>query len=273
MLASGARLHAQEADAATRAQWRKVFDTVASGYQLAREPDHTPLKLIDRPAYIWARSGPHLGTYGAVYVWTQRGAAEAVACFWRNPGADGQASVVHELHSLSPVVLTSSGKDSDSWKPKTGLKRQLLSDAPAPAMTASSRMLQMRSLCRDFSAHSVGAQGDRTELRLLPQPLYRYESDKGGFIDGALFAFVCSIGTDPEVFLLLEASDVDGKPKWQFAPARFSHMDLHVSFKDREVWTALRDRENTLSHNVDHTYWVFGQPFDQIKPRESDSEE
>jgi hypothetical protein len=258
-------LRADEADAALRAQWRQVFDRVAADYQLASDSNKRSLTLVDRPTYTWARSGPHGGTYGAVYVWTERGTAQAVACFWRNPGTDGRASVVHELHSLSPVVLTSMGKDSDSWKPTAGLKRHLLIDAPQPSASASARMQQMRALSRDFSARSVSVRDERTELRLLPQPLYRYESTNPEIIDGALFAFVCSIGTDPEAFLLLEAIDTSDGPRWHYSLARFSHMNLFVDFKDKEVWQAIRDQDNTLSHNADHTYWVFHQPFDRLQ--------
>src|SRR5205823_3933070 len=140
---------ADEIDAETRAQWRHVFDGVAADYQLARASENRDLALVGQPTYTWARSGPHGGTYGAVYVWTDRGNADAVACFWRNPGTDGTLSIVHELHSLSPVVLSSSGKDSDSWKPKAGVKRHPLADAPVPAASATARMQQMRTLCRD----------------------------------------------------------------------------------------------------------------------------
>src|SRR4051812_11468025 len=172
-----------EIDAETRARWRHVFDGVAADYNLARASENRNLTLIDRPTYTWARSGPHGGTYGAVYVWTDRGNADAVACFWRNPGTDGRVSIVHELHSLSPVVLRSTGKDSDSWKPKAGLKRHLLADAPVPTASSTARMQQMRTLSRDFSARSVSARDERTELRLLPQPLYRYESTNPDVLD------------------------------------------------------------------------------------------
>jgi hypothetical protein len=251
---------ADETDAAMRAQWRQVFDGVAADYQLAREPEHRPLALVQQPTYTWARSGPHGGSYGSVYVWTDRGNAEAVACFWRYPGTGGTLSVVHELHSLSPVVLNSTGKESDSWKPKAGLKRHPLADAPLPAASTTGRMQQMRALCRDFSARSVSSGGERTELRLLPQPLYRYESTHPGLVDGALFAFVCSIGTDPELFLVLEALDDPDGARWHYALARFSHMNLFVNYKDKEVWQAIRDQDNTMAHNADHTYWVFHRP-------------
>lgn len=253
---------AADGEEAARAEWRQIFDGVAADYRLSRGPQSESLTLLDTATYTWARSGPHGGTYGSVYVWTNRGNAEAVACFWRNPGTDGRVSVVHELHSLSPVVLNSVGKDSDSWKPKAGVKRHALADAPAPASSASGRLQQMRALCRDFAAHSMSVRGERTELRLLPQPLYRFQSTDPEVLDGGLFAFVCSIGTDPEVFLQLEARKLDDGPRWHYTLARFSHMDLHVQYKNKEIWQALRDPENTMAHNADHTYWVFHQPFD-----------
>jgi hypothetical protein len=227
-----------------KAQWRQLFDGVAADYRLVGDADRQPLKLVDRATYTGARSGEHGGTYGSVYVWTNQGNAEAVACFWRYVGGDGTRSIVHELHSLSPVVLKSEGKGSDAWKPKTGVKRHLIEDAPAPATTEAARLRQMRTFCRDFSARSVSSEGDRTELRLLPQPVYRFQSNNPDVVDGALFAFVCSVGTDPEAFLQLEAIATTEGPRWNYSLARFSHMDLFVNYKDTEVWRALRDQDN-----------------------------
>lgn len=250
-----------EPSAAFRASWRTVFDGVAAEYKLQREDDKEPLQLVDRATYTWARSGPHKGTYGSVYVLTKQGNVESVACFWRNPGAAGRVSIVHELHSLSPVVLNTQWNQSDSWKPKEGVKRQRVPDAPVPAAMAAGRKQQMRMLSRDFAAHSVGSAGDRTELRLLPQPLYQYHSANPDVLDGGLFAFVCSVGTDPEIFLQLEALNTANGPQWHYTLARFSHMDLFVSYKDKELWQAIRDAENPISRNANHTYWVFHQPF------------
>jgi hypothetical protein len=244
-------------------RWRQAFDRVAANYELVRGDADQRLALLDRPTYLWARSGPEGGTYGAVYVWTDRGNAEAVACFWRYIRPDGKASLVHELHSLSPLPLRSEGAGTDSWKPKAGMKRHLLADAPIPAATPAGRMQQMRALCRDFAAHSVGANGDRTELRLLPQPLYRSRSTNPDVLDGALFAFVCSVGTDPEVFLQLETVNTADGPRWHYTAARFSHMDLFVEYRGAAVWRAVRDRDNPIAHNADHTYWVFHQAVDE----------
>jgi hypothetical protein len=111
----------------------------------------------------------------------------------------------------------------------------------------------------------VRSRGERTELRLLPQPLYRSQSTNADIVDGGLFVFVCSVGTDPEVFLQLEAINTAEGPRWHYTASRFSHMNLFVNYKDREVWQALRDPENTISHNADHTYWMFHRPFDRMK--------
>ena len=51
-------------------------------------------------------------------------------------------------------------------------------------------------------------------LRLLTQPIYKYETADSG---GALFAFV--EGTDPEVFLMIEARTVDAGSVWHYALA------------------------------------------------------
>ena len=59
-------------------------------------------------------------------------------------------------------------------------------------------------IAREFSATTRDAQENRWELRLLSQPIYRYESTDPDVLDGALFAIVTSAGTDPEAILLIE---------------------------------------------------------------------
>jgi hypothetical protein len=71
----------------------------------------------------------------------------------------------------------------------------------------------------------------------LTQPLYRFEDEKAGVLDGALFAFVVS--NDPELFLLLEAVS-DGKggaAAWRFSLARMSSLPETVRLDDKEVWS------------------------------------
>jgi hypothetical protein len=94
----------------------------------------------------------------------------------------------------------------------------------------------MRDLAREFKA-SFNLPSNKTELRQLTQPLYRYESKRPELLDGALFAFVQS--TDPEVLLLLEASRAsETEPAtWRYALARMSMVNLRAERQGQEIWS------------------------------------
>ena len=68
----------------------------------------------------------------------------------------------------------------------------------------------MRDLAKEFTARQTDRKDIDRDLRLLAQPIYRYEKTEGDLIDGGLFAFV--LGTDPEAFLMIEARRIDGTP-------------------------------------------------------------
>jgi hypothetical protein len=261
---------ATNSEAPTAARWRPILRQVAEDYELVRETDNTVLQLQDRPVYTWARPGEDGGTYGNIFVWTNRGNVESVACFWRAPAGGGKYLLFHELHSLSPSIVKSNRSSPHQWVAKAGVERTLIPDAPAPASNSAGRLQQMREICRGFAAHSISAENERIELRLLPQPLYRYASADPDLLDGALFTFVCTVGTDPEIFLQLEARATESGHRWHWALSRFSHQNLYVTYKSKEIWKAIRDRENPISHNADNTYRLFSEPFDPgLKNREA----
>ena len=126
-------------------------------------------------------------------------------------------------------------------RPKApGIELAPIPGAPAPGRAAPQRLSQMRMLTHDFSASTKDPRGERWKLRLLPQPLYRYDSTDPEVLDGALFAFVTSAGTDPEALLLIEArqrTHADGLV-WHYAIARFTDQQLWVRHKGKEVFTA-----------------------------------
>jgi hypothetical protein len=99
------------------------------------------------------------------------------------------------------------------------------------------RLTQLRTLARRFSADCYHPRsGEPTELRLLTQPLYRYEDDKAGILDGAMFAFVVS--NDPELLLVLEAVKAGGGPAgWRYSLARMSSLKETVKLDGKETWT------------------------------------
>ena len=217
------------------------------------------LELRREPIYNWTnvlRSG---GQSGAVFVWLYRGRPEAVGSIFSYPGKknSGQRTILHELHTLSPQVLQPVRDATNRWQPKAGIILKPIPGAPDPADSPRLRLVQMRELARDFSAHSVDYDEKTWELRMLPQPLYRYDSTDPAVIDGALFTFVTSAGTDPEVIVLLDSRQTDSGPKWLYAVCRFSDHNLQVKLKGTEIWTSIRGGDNTWDNDPNHTYRLF----------------
>jgi hypothetical protein len=117
----------------------------------------------------------------------------------------------------------------------------------------------MRALARDFTARTQDSEGRHWDLRLLPQPLYRYESTDPDVLDGADFAFVTSAGTDPEAILVLEARKPkgDNAPAWHFGIARFTDLNLWVSHQGKNVFTATVIPLNGIDQDGNDRYRVF----------------
>ncbi|HET6883958.1 MAG TPA: hypothetical protein VFI31_27645 [Pirellulales bacterium] len=124
------------------------------------------------------------------------------------------------------------------------------SRAGAPAVVGRKNLGE--SMITRKSANSVsGDVGHRFTATRAPIPKSR---------DGALFAFVCQVGTDPEVFLVLEARKTDEGPRWHSALARFSHLDTFAEYDGKNVWKSVRGLDDTNWHNADSTYFLFAEP-------------
>ena len=245
-LAPGLILAARGQDAKPAAEegldhWKKA----AASYAIspAMGPDRPPLTLRKEPVLRW--SNPvRKALDGAVFVWTDRGRPEVVASFY-NYGGEGDVKEDHEFMSMSRSPLVALHGGAIPWSPTTGgATVKPIPGAPSPAATAPERLRQMRSLAHDFRAFFDNPP-DRSEIRLLTQPIYRYEVPEGraDVVDGGLFAFVHT--TDPEVLLLVEAREPDGggPPRWHYSVARMSLVNMRVVHKDTEVWYAKWDSD------------------------------
>ena len=97
----------------------------------------------------------------------------------------------------------------------------------------------MRDIARRFTAAYYDSQTDApTELRLLTTPLYRFDAEVSGVIDGALFAF--AVANDPELFLLVKAvrpATADAPPYWTYSLARMCSLRQTVRLDDKQVWS------------------------------------
>jgi hypothetical protein len=96
----------------------------------------------------------------------------------------------------------------------------------------------MRQLAEQFSVQITDWSNETYRLRLLPKPLFRYESTDPEVLDGALFAFTYT--TDPEVLVMVEARKTDNGFRWMYGLARMNIGELRVSYRDKEIWKADR---------------------------------
>jgi len=217
-----------------------LHEADASQFSIYRDATRTEkLTLRREPVYRWTNPTRNSGQEGDVFLWTYKGRPSAVGCIFTHPEG-GLRAVNHEFHSLSESVLAIDRQSANTWAPTVpGLQARAVPDAPTPAASAPARLRQMNAIAREFTGHSRDDGGKRWEFRLLTKPLYRDESTDPAVLDGAVFAFVTSAGTDPEAFLLLEARDRDGRgPRWEYGVSRFSDVELWLEHKNAQVWTA-----------------------------------
>lgn len=199
---------------------------------LSKADGRTKLTLQTEPLIRW--NNPVSGVKdGTVFIWTAaNGRPEAAMQVFllRND------VWLHECQSLSLNTFAALRDRRPVWTPgKRGLTLQPVRDAPAVGKTAVRRLVQMRTMVRDFSASDEFEGKSRWELRLMPNPLYRYGKADTEILDGALFAF--AHGTDPEVFVLLEARRQGGDYVWQFGLAPMTAYAVDVSFKRKPIWS------------------------------------
>jgi hypothetical protein len=206
---------------------RMVADLAQFEFSLAIEPPEA-LKLSGEPVLRWSNPIRNVDD-AAVFVWLSKERPEVVATVMSY--RDGQKNLrrAYEFLSLSQDKLTGVQGGRRVWQPeKLAFVWREVPGAPAAAETAAQRRRQMRDLAAKFQV-AVEADKNRYELRLLAQPLYRYENAKADILDGALYAFV--EGTDPELILALETPRV-GKP-WKFATGRLTRWGIEVRYQDK----------------------------------------
>jgi hypothetical protein len=197
---------------------------------------------------------------GAVFLWLRDGRPAALGGVFSHPAPTWEGrKILHEFLALDPdKLLVSRPKGAlNEWKPQAGLERKELSDAAAPAATRGERLVQMRRLAKEFTGYVTVREDKRSDLRLLPTPLYRYPEAKTGVVDGALFALVVE-GTDPEIVLVLEAREKDGETRWEYACGRFGVISMHLERGGKEVWSSvLNGKTDVWAHDRLHLYRIY----------------
>jgi hypothetical protein len=229
----------QPGDAAK--EFQAYAKTCAEAYEIRLKPpggEERELTLTAEPVLRWTNPLAGRQAHGEVFVWTDDGRPTAVLSLYQWTLPDKSVHEHHEFSSLATGPLVTTGPKSRDWSPaEAGVKFAPLPDAPAPADSPRQRLRQMRDLAARFTAQKTTREDqENRDLRLLTQPVERYESKRNDVVDGALFALVEH--TDPEIFLVLEARTEDGKTQWQYACVRMTSLRLAVSLDGREVWLA-----------------------------------
>lgn len=211
---------------------------------------------IDKYQYIMADRPDEKPTYKAIQRWTNVSRdpfGEGVLVVWFDRGLPLCTTHIypwldalhHECISVSRdrfVVAEATGLER--WRPKSSGAEFVKIAGEIPAERPVERTRQMKGLAARFAATLLGwnpDNSDREELRMLDKPLHRYTDLRPdrphGVIDGAIFGFVQ--GTDPEVLLLLEATEnAKGERAWQYAAVRATSGELQAKFDGKVVWHA-----------------------------------
>lgn len=219
-------------------RWMAVYHEAAKSVAMqVLDKPNGQLTLVDTPLLKYANPVRDVQQHGAIYVWTAEGRPAVIASFWSavERQQPGLRRLNFEWHSLSESPLTADRSAERFWEAaEPGVEWRTLDESRPPAGSPALRLRQMRQIASSFSAGIEREQ--ESELRLMPQPLYRYPEQTPGATDGALFAFV--MGTDPEVFLLIESRrDSAGMETWYAACARFTNYGLVVQRGGREWWS------------------------------------
>lgn len=250
---------ASDADAALEAQkalYSYYFQEAAAyAFSLDSQPAEAKLTLEPRSLMNWTLADSY---NGSVFVWTHKGRARLIGCIGSHPVEGDRISAFHEFHALAETPLVPvrirDGQRQWRWSPAGGgVELRPVPDTPTPAKSEAGRLVQMRQLARQFTAHML-ADEDPWVLRMLAQPLYRYPGRDDPKTDGAVFAWLWTKGTDPEFLLVLETRETDSGLAWHWAPARFTWRELWLEHAGQEVWRVERHGEHWQSLELHEPY-------------------
>ncbi len=216
---------------AARESSRRVLELAKQYEFFGDSPLKQKLDLDPRPLLVY--SNPVRGdVYGNVFVWTLHGRPGVIGAFF---DFRSEGKLDSELHMLAHPGTVGRRDGATFWSPeKPGVEFQPLPNAPPPAQTPVARLRQMKDFAQRFRVERNHPEQGKGAVRLLPQPIYRYTPQSDDIHDGAIFAFV--EGTDPETFLLMDASPPE-KPVWRFALSRMNIVPFQAFYEDKPVWS------------------------------------
>jgi len=211
-----------------------------------------PIEMLPNPLLLYGDAARN-NEAGTLWAWGKSGRPVAFLELYRNVG-DGQPWA-HALTLTSPELIQLDTPTGHRWTPKKS--HFVLQDVPdsrdvggQPAM----RLRQMKEISRRFEAHEFwDPNNSRFELRLLVQPVLRYQDEPAKLIDAAVF--VLAHGTNPKVLVQIEAHAAEKSSRWKYSLVRLGSAEFHVLLDGKEVWTDPRT-PGIVGQTID-PYWLF----------------
>ena len=237
---------AEAADTTARAARLEEMRVLAAKLSF-EEPGATPALrhlVIEQPLlhFTDADRGLFDGT-----LWAYGRAGRPVAFVEMYCGREVNPRYRHATTGTCDRPLKFIGAPKIEWTPQgSAIAWADLNGDKPPASEPAPRLRHMKALAKRFSAYQIFEPTmQREELRLLVQPLHRYNDAKNKICDGAVFAL--ALGTNPEALLFIEArddaprDDSKGAAVWYYGWARRGTSGAVYGFLDgEEVWSVPR---------------------------------
>src|SRR5262249_12121149 len=131
---------------------------------------------------------------------------------------------------------------------------------PGRGAGSPARLRKTKDIAQRFGPVIIDTQeNSRQEMRLLPRPIYRYESATNELLDGAVLGLTTN-GTNPDAILVVELHQPQGSaPQWKFGIAGMTASGLSMTLDDREVWSKPYVRS---TGSYDTWVWFWEKPAD-----------
>lgn len=228
------------------------------------DDDATIIALVDHPLLSFGDAA-RMHQRGSLWAWQPKGRPAAFMELWQN--VDQPEFWRHSITLSSSKRISLNALAAGRWTPPaTPLPAVTIANGPLPAKEGTARLRQIRDMAKRFTAHEFwDPNNSRFELRLLPQPVHRYEDSRDGIQDGAVFIFAHD--TNPEMVLLIEAQgDSLAASRWHYALAPSSSAEVHVELDGKEVWQ--RSRVPNIVGGPTQPYWLFRLSAQEAGPDE-----
>lgn len=231
-----------EAAKIERARVLKEMHLMADAIVVRKQGRPQVVQRIDAPIFRY-NSPSRLYQDGSIWAW----------------GKQGRPLVIMEMFTLNArkpawiqgCVLTSTELvearrlDENIWYPREiGVQFKPFPATQPPAESENVRLRQMKQLSRRFKAHQFwGRDNSRFELRLLVNPVHRYNDPDRGLVDGSVFLMAHEI--EPEAIIMIEAVNQGGEMTWQYAVTPIGSAEFHIFLDDNQVYQRGRTPMNT----------------------------